>query len=77
MPRALQTVRQIQKKQATTITRKDSSGNGLDMEVVPAHHGYYQKQNYTPLDFYPSSEGFQRTRWVFHELLGSLYYRIK
>lgn len=77
MPRALQTVRQIQKKQATTVTKKDDSRNGSDIEIVLAPHGYYQKQNYTPLDFYPSSEGFQRTRWIIHELLGSLYYRIK
>jgi len=77
MPRALQTLRQIQRKQATTITQKNNSGNGFDIEIVPAPHGYYQKQNYTPLDFYPSSEGFQRTRWVLYELLGSLYYRIK
>jgi uncharacterized SAM-binding protein YcdF (DUF218 family) len=77
MPRVLQTVIQIQRKQATTVTKKDSSGNGFDMEVVPAPHGYYQKQNYTPLDFYPSSEGFQRTRWIFHELMDSLQCVIK
>jgi len=45
--------------------------------VIAAPHGYYQKELYMPLDFYPSAEGFQRTRWIFHELWGVLYYRIK
>jgi hypothetical protein len=39
--------------------------------------GFYQKEQYTPLDFYPSNEGFQRTRWIWHELLGSLWYWLK
>jgi uncharacterized SAM-binding protein YcdF (DUF218 family) len=46
-------------------------------QVVEAPMGFYQKKNFTPLDFYPSSEGFQRTRWIFHEILGSLWYRLK
>ncbi len=29
---------------------------------VPAPMGFYQKTALTPLDFYRSSEGFQRTR---------------
>jgi uncharacterized SAM-binding protein YcdF (DUF218 family) len=45
--------------------------------VVEAPMGFYQKKNFTPLDFYPSSEGFQRTRWIFHEILGSLWYGLK
>lgn len=77
MPRALQTVRQIQRKREAVVTKKNDAGNDFDIEVIPAPHGYYQKHSYTPLDFYPSSEGLQRTRWVLHELLGSLYYRIK
>lgn len=46
------------------------------LQVVEAPMGYYQKSQFTPLDFYPSSEGFQRTRWIFHEILGSLWYRL-
>jgi uncharacterized SAM-binding protein YcdF (DUF218 family) len=46
-------------------------------QVVEAPIGYYQKSQFTPLDFYPSSEGFQRTRWIFHEILGNLWYRLK
>lgn len=45
--------------------------------VVPAPMGFYQKTAFTPLDFYPSSEGFQRTRWIWHEILGSLWYKVK
>jgi uncharacterized SAM-binding protein YcdF (DUF218 family) len=47
------------------------------LQVVEAPMGYYQKSQFTPLDFYPSSEGFQRIRWIFHEILGSLWYRLK
>lgn len=45
--------------------------------VIEAPMGFYQKEQYTPLDFYPSNEGFQRTRWIWHELLGSLWYWLK
>jgi uncharacterized SAM-binding protein YcdF (DUF218 family) len=45
--------------------------------VIPAPMGFYQKTTFTPLDFYPSSEGFQRTRWIWHEILGNLWYRLK
>jgi len=47
------------------------------LQVVGAPMGYYQKNQFTPLDFYPSSEAFQRTRWIFHEILGQFWYRLK
>jgi uncharacterized SAM-binding protein YcdF (DUF218 family) len=47
------------------------------LTVVEAPMGFYQKKQFTPLDFYPSHEGFQRTRWIWHELLGNLWYRLK
>ncbi len=47
------------------------------LKVLEAPMGFYQKTAFTPLDFYPSSEGFQRTRWVWHEILGNLWYRVK
>ena len=47
------------------------------LKVVEAPMGFYQKTAFTPLDFYPSSEGFQRTRWIWHEILGNLWYRVK
>jgi uncharacterized SAM-binding protein YcdF (DUF218 family) len=48
-----------------------------ELQVVEAPMGYYQKSQFTPLDFYPSSEGFQRTRWIFYEILGQFWYRLK
>ena len=45
--------------------------------VVSAPMGFYQKTTFTPLDFYPSSEGSQRTRWIWHEILGNLWYKVK
>jgi uncharacterized SAM-binding protein YcdF (DUF218 family) len=45
--------------------------------VMEAPMGFYQKTTFTPLDFYPSSEGFQRTRSIWHEILGLLWYKLK
>ena len=47
------------------------------LRVLEAPMGFYQKTAFTPLDFYLSSEGFQRTRWVWHEILGNFWYRVK
>jgi uncharacterized SAM-binding protein YcdF (DUF218 family) len=47
------------------------------LNVIEAPMGFYQKTAFTPLDFYPSSEGFQRMRWIWHEILGNLWYRVK
>jgi uncharacterized SAM-binding protein YcdF (DUF218 family) len=47
------------------------------LKVVEVPMGFYQKEQFTPLDFYPGHEGFQRTRWIWHELLGALWYRLK
>jgi uncharacterized SAM-binding protein YcdF (DUF218 family) len=47
------------------------------LNVVPAPMGFYQKTVFTPLDFYPSREGFQRTRWVWHEILGLTWNQLK
>lgn len=47
------------------------------LTVVEAPMGYYQKNHFTPLDFYPSSAGFQRTRWIFYEIIGQVWYRLK
>lgn len=46
-------------------------------EVISVAVGFYQKKQWTPFDFYPSGEGFQRVRWIWHEFLGNLWYRIK
>jgi len=34
------------------------------LNVIEAPIDFYQKTAFTPLYFYPSSEGFQRTRWI-------------
>lgn len=48
---------------------------GYRVTAIP--HGFFQLDNYTPLDFYPSSHGIATTRQVWHELLGSMWYRIR
>jgi uncharacterized SAM-binding protein YcdF (DUF218 family) len=45
-----------------------------DLRVVEAPMGFYEKTAFTLFDFYPSSEGFQRTRWVWHEILVNIWY---
>ncbi len=83
MPRAMQTVKVIQKNDQKLDQKEGFKPNPtveqkqVNIAVIAAPHGYYQKEQYTPLDFYPSAEGFQRARRVFHELWGVLYYRIK
>lgn len=47
------------------------------IKVIEAPMGFYEKQEFTLLDFYPSNEGFQRARWIWHEILGQLWYRLK
>ena len=47
------------------------------LKVIEAPMGFYQKTAFIPLDFYPSSEGFQRAKWICHEILGNLWYRVK
>ncbi len=83
MPRAMQTVRAIQKNDQKQDQKEGFKPNRTveeeqgNITVIATPHGYYQKEQFTPLDFYPSGEGFQRARWIFHELWGALYYRIK
>ena len=51
--------------------------SGKEIEVIPVPTSFYLKEQFTPLDFYPSNEGFQRTRYIWHELIGNLWYRLK
>lgn len=48
-----------------------------NLNVIEAPMGFYQKEAFTPLDFYPGTEGLQKTRQIFHEILGNLWYRLK
>jgi uncharacterized SAM-binding protein YcdF (DUF218 family) len=47
------------------------------IQVIAASMGFYQKEEFTPLDFYPSADGFQRTRWIWHAILGTIWYKFK
>ena len=48
---------------------------GFRVTAIP--HGFFEIERYTPLDFYPSGQGMVVTRQVWHELLGSAWYRIR
>jgi uncharacterized SAM-binding protein YcdF (DUF218 family) len=48
-----------------------------DLKVTPAPMGFYQKDQFHPLDFYPSTAGIERVRFIWSEALGLIWYRIK
>jgi uncharacterized SAM-binding protein YcdF (DUF218 family) len=47
------------------------------LKVTPAPMGFYQKDQFHPLDFYPSTAGIERMRLIWSEALGLIWYRIK
>ncbi len=47
------------------------------LKVTPAPMGFYQKDQFHPLDFYPSTAGIERMRFIWSESLGLILYRIK
>jgi uncharacterized SAM-binding protein YcdF (DUF218 family) len=47
------------------------------LKVTPAPIGFYQKDQFHPLDFYPSTAGIERMRLIWSEALGLIWYRIK
>jgi uncharacterized SAM-binding protein YcdF (DUF218 family) len=47
------------------------------LKVTPAPMGFYQRNEFHPLDFFPSSAGIERTRFIWSEALGLIWYRIK
>ncbi len=59
------------------MPRAESQFEKQGLRVIEAPMGFYRKDQYTPLDFYPSIEGFQRTRWVWHTLLGTIWYKLR
>lgn len=46
-------------------------------KVFPIAQGYQASQRYTPLDFYPSAQGINLTRQIWHESLGAVWYAIR
>jgi uncharacterized SAM-binding protein YcdF (DUF218 family) len=47
------------------------------LKVTTAPMGFYQKDQFHPLDFYPSTAGIERVRLIWSEALGLIWYRIK
>ncbi len=47
------------------------------LRVTPAPMGFYKKDQFHPLDFYPSTAGIERMRLIWGEALGLIWYRIK
>ncbi len=47
------------------------------LTVIDSPMGLYQNTAFTTLDFYPSSEEFKRTRWIWHEIHGNLWCSVK
>ena len=48
---------------------------GLKVHPIPV--GFNQLENFTPLDYMPSNQGFVLTRQIWHEVLGQVWYRVK
>ena len=46
-------------------------------QVTPIPHGFWDIKRYTPLDFYPGSSALASSRQVWHEVLGSVWYRLR
>jgi uncharacterized SAM-binding protein YcdF (DUF218 family) len=46
---------------------------GLKVHPIPV--GFNQLEQFTPLDYMPSNQGFTLTRQIWHELLGQVWYR--
>lgn len=49
--------------------------NGLKVTAAPM--GFYQRNQFHPLDFYPSSRGIERARFIWSEALGQIWYSMK
>jgi uncharacterized SAM-binding protein YcdF (DUF218 family) len=48
-----------------------------ELKVIPVPLGYHFKDPLMPLDYFPRREGFNKTREVWHEFLGMIWYGIK
>ena len=51
-------------------------------QTTPIAHAYQDKNQFeinrlTPVDFFPSNSGMIRTRQIWHELIGQIWYSIK
>ena len=47
-----------------------------ELKVIPVPLGYYFKDPLTPLDYFPKGDGLAKTREIWHEILGQVWYKI-
>jgi len=47
------------------------------LKVIPVSLGYQYKDSLTPLDYIPKGEGLTKTREIWHELLGTIWYQLR
>lgn len=45
------------------------------LRVIPVPHGFHHSNHFKPTDFFPNA--LQETRQIWHEILGSIWYRIR
>ena len=48
-----------------------------ELEVISVPTGFNHKEKWTPLDYFPGGEGFNKTRQIWHESIGSLWYALR
>ena len=48
-----------------------------ELKVIPVPLGYYYKNPLTPLDYFPKGDGLSKTREIWHELLGHIWYELR
>ena len=47
------------------------------LHVIPVPLGYYYKNPLTPLDYFPKGDRLSKTREIWHELLGHIWYELR
>jgi len=47
------------------------------LQVIPVPLGYHYKSPLTPLDYVPKGDGLTKTREIWHELLGKVWYEFR
>jgi len=48
-----------------------------ELKVIPVPLGYNFKDPLNPLDYFPKGDGLTRTREIWHECLGQIWYRLR
>ena len=58
----------------THMPRSKKSFEKEELRVISVPLGYYFKDPLTPLDYFPKGEGLAKTREIWHESLGQIWY---